>query len=327
MSAMTGTRSFVRPLAVALVLALLTQNQALAAGAHHELAEGVWVANEADRVYLSNAQGFPEARELEDGRLLWTATEPAVLIWHADARWLALGQSGKRGEGRLLLIDAASGAVQQRIDFALPDAVSAAVSAEPLRRFDVRAERMGDGVRLHWSYVAHPLRGALLASDGGAVASEGVELQGVVDVDLASARPMARARADVEAAVAGRAPDLRGDARIAELGERQFRSADDAHAMAPEARPDPTFGTVWRWQLASRSEGILDAQLDLPFSYAPFLIDEQRLVYRAPALGYRQPSGAWQHAGLRLVVHGLESGRELWSVEVLDREFKGVLPP
>jgi hypothetical protein len=309
---MTGTRSFVRPLAVALVLALLTQNQALAAGAHHELAEGVWVANEADRVYLSNAQGFPEARELEDGRLLWTATEPAVLIWHADARWLALGQSGKRGEGRLLLIDAASGAVQQRIDFALPDAVSAAVSAEPLRRFDVRAERMGDGVRLHWSYVAHPLRGALLASDGGAVASEGVELQGVVDVDLASARPMARAR---------------GDARLAELGERQFRAADDAHAMASESKPDPTFGTVWRWQLASRSEGILDAQLDLPFSYAPFLVSKQRLIYRAPALGYRQPSGAWQHAGLRLVVNGLESGRELWSVEVLDREFRGVLPP
>lgn len=327
MSATTGIRSASRLLTVAEVLALLMPACALAANTHHELTEGVWVESDADRVYLSNAQGFPEARELEDGRLLWTATEPAVLVWHADTRWLALGQSGKRGEGRLLLIDAASGTVQQRIDFALPDAVSAAVSAEPLRRFDVRAERMGDGVRLHWSYTAHPLRGALLASDGGAVASEGIELQGVVDVDLESASPFARARADVVAAVAGRAPDLRGDASIADLGERQFRSADDAHAMAPEARPDPTFGTVWRWQLASRSEGILEAQLDLPFSYAPFLVSKQRLIYRAPALGYRQPSGAWQHAGLRLVVHGLEEGRELWSVEVLDREFRGVLPP
>ena len=327
MSASSIAFRCIPPLLVGLAFAWAAPTHANAEPAAVELGEGVWIQAENDRVYLSNPQGYPEARELKDGRLLWTAQEPALLLAPVGKRWLALGQAGKRGEGRLLVLDALSGAVQQRIDFSLPEGVSAAVNAEPLRRFDVRAEAQGERVSLHWSYIAYPLRGALLAADGGAVASEGLQLQGVMDVDLATANPVVRSVADGAATMAARTPDIPADERVADLGERQFRSADNAHAMAPDSREDAIFGTVWRWQLASRSEGRLDATLDLPFAYAPFLVSDERLIYRAPPVGYLKASGAWQQEGLRLVVHALSDGREAWAAELLDREFRGTLPP
>ncbi|MBE5316076.1 MAG: hypothetical protein H4O13_11835 [Xanthomonadales bacterium] len=300
---------------------------ARAQSASVELGEGLWVQSEDQRVYLSNPQGFPEARDLKDGRVLWTSPEPALLLAPVDKRWLALGQAGKRGEGRLLVIDALSGAVQKRIDFNLPEGVSAAVSAEPLRRFDVRAEARGERVRLHWSYIAYPFRGALLTTDGGAVASEGLELQGVLDVDISAANPAVQSVPEAASMASLRTPDLAADEQLADLGARQFRSADDTHAMAAEARPDATFGTAWRWQLASRREGLLDVTLDLPFAYAPFLVNGDLLIYRAPSLGYLRSTGAWQQEGLRVVVHALTDGREAWAAELLDREFRGTLPP
>ncbi|MFN7782356.1 MAG: hypothetical protein ACK5PG_06440 [Lysobacterales bacterium] len=310
-------------LACALVAPLLANAEPAAV----ELGEGLWVETEEQRAYLSNPQGFPEARDLRGGTLLWTTQEPAFLLAPVGGRWLALGQTGKRGEGRLLVIDAVSGGVQQRIDFALPDGVSAAVNAEPLRRFNVQAETEAERVRLHWNYIEYPLRGALLAADGGAVASEGLHLQGVLEVDLGAASPSVRALSQATPQASVRSPGLAAADQLEGLGARQFRSADDAHAMAPEPREDAIFGSVWRWQFASRSEGVIESTLDLPFAYAPFLLSEARLIYRAPPVGYREPSGAWKQEGLRLVVHSLADGREAWVAELLDREFRGTLPP
>ncbi len=322
-----ANRGIFRLLLLILACTLGAPMQASAEPAAIELGEGLWVEAEQQRAYLSNPQGFPEARDLKDGRLLWTAPEPAFLLAQVGKRWLALGQAGKRGEGRLLVIDAGSGGILQRIDFTLPDGVSAAVNAEPLRRFDVRADAEGGRVRLHWNYIAYPLRGALLAADGGAVASEGMQLQGVLEVDLAAASPVVRNLPDAALQTSLRSPALATAEQVEGLGARQFRSADDAHAMGAEAREDAVFGTVWRWQFASRSEGLLESSLDLPFAYAPFVLSDARLIYRAPPLGYREPSGAWRQEGMRLVVHSLTDGREAWATELLDRDFKGTLPP
>lgn len=300
---------------------------ALPAGAAVELAPGVWVDDDAQRVFLSNPAGLPEARESSDGRLLWTGEEQARLLIPVDAQWLALGQAGRHGWGVLLVIDGATGKVQDRIAFDLPEGVSAAVTAEPMRSFDIRAEELGGSVRLHWSYQARPLRGALLVEDNTAVASEGVELQGVVDVQLGGARMVALPRIDIEPQPLGRAPNLPPEQRIAGLGERQFRSSDDAHVLAPHAREDDTFGTVWQWRFASRSEGVLEGSIEQPFALAPFLMREGRLLYQAPPMGYAKSTGEWQEHGQRLVMFDLADGRELWSAELLDRVFRGALPP
>jgi hypothetical protein len=292
-----------------------------------EIAPGVFADGADKRVYLSNPSGFPEARALEDGRLLWTGDEPALLLARVENGWLALGHSGRYGWGMLLVINADTGKVQDRIAFDLPETVSAAVSAEPMRRFDVRAENLGSDVRLHWSYSAYPLRGALLIEDGSAIASEGIQLEGVVDVQINGSRTLALPRLDISPQPLRASPDLAPSQRMEALGDRQFRSADDNHVLAPEARSDDTFGTVWRWRLASRSEGLLETTLDQPFALAPFLVMDGRLLLQAPPVAYAKASGAWEQHGLRLVMHDLAEARELWSVELLDREFRGVLPP
>lgn len=307
-----------------LTLALVFMLPATAADI--EIAPGVFADRDGKRVYLSNPSGFPEARDLDDGRLLWTGDEPALLLARVEDRWLALGQAGRYGWGMMLMIDAATGKVQDRIAFDLPESVSAAVGAEPMRRFDARVENSGSNLRLHWRYAARPLRGALLIEDG-AVASEGIELEGVLDVQINGTRTLAVPRLDVTPQPLRASPDLAPSQRIEGLGDRQFRSADDSHILAPESRSDDTFGTVWRWRLASRSEGLLETTLDQPFALAPFLMLEGRLLFQAPPVSYAKASGGWEQHGLRLVMHDLAEGRELWSVELLDREFRGVLPP
>lgn len=307
-------------------LALVVTLTATSAAADIEIAPGVFADGDGKRVYLSNPSGFPESRGLDDGRLLWTGDEPALLLARVEDRWLALGHAGRYGWGMLLMIDAATGKVQDRIAFDLPEVVSAAVSAEPMRRFDARVESVGSNLRLHWSYTARPLRGALLVEDG-AVASEGIELEGVLDVQINGTRTLAVPRLDLSPQPSRASPDLAPSQRIEGLGDRQFRSADDSHVLAAEARSDDTFGTVWRWRLASRSEGLIETTLDQPFALAPFLMLEGRLLFQAPPVSYAKAGGGWEQHGLRLVTHDLAEGRELWSVELLDREFRGVLPP
>lgn len=307
----------------ALLLALLARP----AQAAVELAPGLWVDQESQRAFLSNPSGLPEARALSDGRLLWTGDEPARLLLQMGAHWLALGQPEQVGWGRLLVLDSASGRQVKQLPFELPQGVSATVGAEPQRRFDARAEAIGDGVRLHWRFEAQPLRGALLEDSGAAVASEGISDEGVVDIDFSGARALALPRRDVKPQPLPRGPDLQPEQRITGLGERQFRSADDAHVLAPEPKQDSQFGIVWRWNFASRARGRLDASLELPFALAPFLLQDAHLLYQAPPLSYARADGSWQHHGLRLVMHELESGRELWSAELLDTVFRGVLPP
>ena len=90
---LVANRGLFRFLLLILACTLGAPPQANAEPAAVGLGEGLWVQTEEQRAYLSNPQGFPEARDLRDGTLLWTTQEPALLLAPVGARWLALGHS------------------------------------------------------------------------------------------------------------------------------------------------------------------------------------------------------------------------------------------
>ena len=120
-------------------------------------------------------------------------------------------------------------------------------------------------------------------------------MQVISDADLPSART----------------PDLIGDARIAGVEGVQFRAADDVYAQVSTAVSDDLLGTQWRWTVHERASGRSVANLILPYANAPF----------------REASGGYASYAARLVALDLGSGRELWSADVLDGTYRGVLPP
>ena len=90
---------------------------------------------------------------------------------------------------------------------------------------------------------------------------------------------------------------------------------------------DPTFGTQWRWTVHERTSGRAVANVLLPYANAPFLVRGSQMLWRSQPLVLREPSGSYVSHGVRLVAQDLNSGRELWSVDLLDHPYRGVLPP
>ena len=291
-----------------------------------ELSPGVLVEADSKRVYLSAVDGHMEARALSDGAVQWRSSERGLVLAEAGDQLLALGQAGRFGWGMLLLVDRDSGDVLDRIAFDLPETVSAAVMAEPMRRFDVRTEPTGTGLRLHWSYEAHPLRGALMLEEG-AVASDTVQLAGVLDLELANAAAFVQPRPEMRADSQRASPQLSAEERIEGLEGRQFRAADNRHVLVSAAVEHPVYGFSWRWQLYARNGVRAAAEFERPFALAPFVLVEDTLLLQSPPVESADTAGGWSGHGLRLSAIELGTGKELWGVELLDRNFSGPLPP
>lgn len=292
------------------------------------LGPGVWADTNQQRVYLSNPSGQPEARQLLDARLVWRGNQPAQLLYPLDDQWLALGQSGAPGSGKLLLLSAQNGVVLDELLFDLPPQVNATVLPAALQQFDAVVRETGQGLQLHWQFIAYPLRGALLQADGNAVASDGLLAQGVFDIRLQNGRLQLTPREDLSADLSLPDPLVAASQRLPELGleTRQFRSADGLQTM--QSQPvESAAGLRWRWEFTSTGAASGPESLELPFAYAPFLLLQSNLLYRAPPNGSYRADGEWQQAPVRLVMQKLDDGAVLWSTDVLDRVFRGALPP
>jgi len=107
----------------------------------------------------------------------------------------------------------------------------------------------------------------------------------------------------------------------------QFRAADEVHAQVSTAVSDEQLGTQWRWTVHERASGRSVANVVLPYANAPFLVRGNQLLWQSQPLVIREASGGFTSYATRLVAQDLRSGRELWSADVLDRTYRGVLPP
>jgi len=287
-----------------------------------ELARGVLVDAAQDRAWVSDANGLLHARVVSDGRLVWRTTEAADPLLEFGDRLLALGRIDTKGVGLLLLLDAADGRVLDRIAFDLPEHVAAVRAPQPGEKFEVSAERTPQGARLIWRNWSTPLRGAYEPGENDPKYSEGA-----FDVSLSTNRNLAVPLEQVPELPAAPSIELAATERLAGLEGRQFRSADGSAVMAAEAIPDPAFGTAWRLTLRARANSRAAGSIDLPYSYVPFALLGEVVLYRTEAAYWRDARGEAQGHPARLVAFDLASNRQLWAVEVPPLHFDGPLPP
>ncbi len=273
-----------------------------------------WIADDVGRVASIN---------LDNGAMNWRGPAEGLPLALVDGQLVVLGRPEHSGQLNLLLLDPASGTKLGSLVGELPEGVLASPYAQPNRIFKAVADSSTGALRVFWSYREWPLRGALLVDDADSDAGRR-ELNGVVAVDLSASTLQLSTTAGAPVVVAA---DLTGNERVPGVNGTQFRSADGSYAQSASPVNDELLGTAWRWTLHERSSGRAVAQMKLPYSHAPFMVRANQLFWQSPPIALRQASGEYLQQSLRLVCQDLASGRELWSVNLLDPEFRGVLPP
>lgn len=314
---------------VALALALLSFGASAADSGVtvFALAHGAVIDSAAARVYVATATAGLQSRALDDGARNWRSAQagvPLALLEHEVL--LVQGVPPAPGLARLLLLDADTGALQRAVDVTLPAAVRADVVAQPQRRFVISAVAGAPAgqVRLAWEFTERPLQGAWMATaDGETLGVDVIAENGVFDLDPATG--MFSTGSGAPERFTPLVPPAR---RITALGARpQFQSADAAHAEVSAPVEHPQLGTVWNWELHDLADGDRLGTAQLPVSYAPFQMHDGLLLVQLPPMAWRASDAGFEVRERRLTVLTLADGTERWSVDLIDPEFRGVLPP
>jgi outer membrane protein assembly factor BamB len=291
-----------------------------------EFAPNVVLNSDRDAVYATAPDGLLHRIEVATGQSRWISAEPAWALADTERGVLALAGRGADGSGELVLLDAARGAVRERIPLALPAGVGASLKAAPDQRFTLRAVASDDTIRLYWQSEFSTLRGALIDDEQGAAATRLRARDGAFELRLA-ARVTAIDTLDDATPPAPPAITPTAAQRVANAGSQQFLSADGAFRLSVIAQPDPKLGYVNRWTLYDAESTALGSH-DLLLGYAPFTVaNGKTLIYRAPPQGQRDAENRWVEAPLTVIAVDLETGDERWRFVLIDPEWRGAPPP
>ena len=275
----------------------------------------------AATLYVMTPDGPIVALDAPSGNEKWAGPHGEPLGLYGD-RLVALAEPTAPRQAEIFFLSTQTGAIEATVRFELPAGTSVLIDDLPHRRFTATTAFAGDDVYLHWSFVGRPLRGALLEGSG----NETVELSGVVRLDPASGNAQ-----EVESTNAPSPgpfiPDLSEAERLPQLDGRQFRSADDRIVLASRKVADARQWERYAWTFTDRDTGERLGDLRSSNSMAPFVVASDTLVYVAQPYARRLPSGEFETQRLRLEAVDLRSGSSLWSADLRDTTFRGVLPP
>jgi hypothetical protein len=303
----------------ALLCGLIMLAPAWAAGGDvHALHPGVLIDADAELVWVADPRGRVSALSLDDGSALWQGPAEGLPLALWGGELLVLARSEGRGSMNLLALDPLSG--QQLSSYAvdLPEAVAASIDAQPNRQFDAWAMVVNDTLQIHWQYAQWSLRGALLIDAdearvdlSGVIALDATERQATVLQGLSARRPR---------------PDLDASERLPDIAATQFRSADRRHVQHAVPADASAPGQQWRWYLHG-SDGRQIGTMLAPYSTAPFVLHQGRVLWRSEPLALARAEGAIDAWGPRLVAQDLGKDAPRWIFELFDPLFRGPLPP
>jgi len=285
------------------------------------LGAGVVVDASREAVYYADGKFAMHKRAIRDGKLAWTSGEQGLPIAIIGGALLAQIPATRIGEGRLLWINAASGKAGARFTVTLPNDVMAGLGPRANQHFEITPEVSGSQLLLHWRYSFRPLRGAVSENDE----AEEISRSGLIALSAGASTAESR---EASGRVAPRLVySLSADEQLSNQSGHQFRASDDRHVLASEGFDDPQFATRYRWRILDRSSGAALGQIESIQSMAPFFVEGSTLVMRATRSVQTLADGRNAEFGERLIGFDLKTGVELWSANVLDSAYRGLLPP
>lgn len=292
---------------------------------HYELTTGAIIAPELASIYTANPEGKVIAINAENGRISWTSATIGRPISVSKEQLVVIQQTQIDGKNELVLLDLRTGAKARELPLPL-GAANAVILPLSNQSFSTTTERQENGVRVYWEFEKHLLQGAAMVED--AVDSQANQNSfGAFDINFAR-EPISIIEAPLAspADIPRLVPNVPVSSRIAGISGEQFRSANRAHVQTSQAQNDARFGTVFNWSIAKPSGEALGS-VTLPYAYAPFSVFAADLLTLLPPYAVRLANGGVDIFAVRITRLNLQTGAEVWSVDVLDPVYRGLLPP
>jgi hypothetical protein len=283
------------------------------------LGTDVVLSDDGKTVFYRDEEGRAHARDVSEGRLKWSTTVPTRPISVLGAQLLVQLESSAPGEATLRWLNATSGAPGKTLTLALAEDVVAHLNPMAESQFDWMPEISAGEMLVHWRYSLQPSRGALMID----AEAESITRSGASALKLGATTAVARINANPPN---GMVYALDPNERLAGLGERQFRSADDEHVLVSESLPDAQFASRYRWRIFSQS-GVAVGEYESLQAFTPFLVSDNVLLLRASPFVRRAADGQIESAPERLLAVDLKTSAVRWTVTILDPVYRGALPP
>lgn len=288
------------------------------------LGNNAFVDSANARILSANAAGKASAHALLDGKLLWQSNEISVPVYLQNDVLYAIGAVQSPGVGQLLMLDARSGAVKQRVNLRFPDKVFPNPVPGPARQFEVFAKAQGSEVMLYWQYRSQALKAAL--EEGYEEDHELLELSGSFAINSGAEGEVLANPSDAEL-VLPFASELFGDERMPKQSGRQFQSVDSTVVSLSQAQADNTFGTRYQWRLLQRTNAEELGKLNLPVSSAPFAVIDATVFVQLPAMAFAKADGGGERIGHHIQAIRLSDQKPLFRIIVLAPRYQGPMPP
>lgn len=307
------------------------------------LREGIVADPARGLVYVMRPGGGISALDLTTGSVRWTTMQGDVPLAMSGTTLLA--EESPRTSGGLLAVASldvvAGGRRVARATTALGEGVRVGVGESLDGTFSLVPARVAGGdVVLHWRFVPAPLKGM---EEDDSVARPVRPFGGALQLTPRTTRLRAvgavRTPTSVRAAgvrdVALAPPPrprwlLSGDQRLTSAAAAarsaqgtQYESADGRHVLVSQRVADDRTWDNYRWSVFERATGqaLGEFQAHIPFS--PFVVHNGVVVFETTP--FVRAGQAPEPAKVRGI--SLASGREVWSVEVRELVYRGVLPP
>lgn len=293
----------------------------------YELSSGAVVSVEVPMIYAANPTGKVIAINAENGSIVWTSAEVGRPLAVVENQLIVLAQSQLAGKTEIALLSLNKGTRTGALAIDLPNA-TAVILPLPNQIFTSTSQRTETGLRIFWEFDSRALQGAAMQGMFDDESQSELSSIGAFEIDMrvGGAETVRRISLANRSAIPRISPNLATAERVLGLAGEQFRAANDAHLMTRKTQADARFGSVYRWSISSRAGASLGA-VTLPYSYAPFSLIGTRLVTHLPPYAVRLASGEADVYSTRIASFNLQTGAELWSVDVLDPVYRGVLPP
>ena len=289
------------------------------------LSSGALLASDQSRLYAANPSGKVLAINAENGRTLWTSQVIGRPLAVFEDQLIVLGQTQQDGKNAILILNPKLGTEIRQLALDI-GAANAAIVPLPNQTFTTLTEATDSGIRVYWEFDKQPLQGAAMF-DVEQTGLESVSRFGAFELSFKTERATVQ---NVEltsgAEIPRLIPNLPVSERLPSLTGEQFRSANNAHLQTNRAVNDARFGTVYRWSLLKASGEALGG-VTLPYAYAPFSVRAATLITQLPPYALRRADGEIDEFSARIAGFNLQTGGEIWSVDVLDPVYRGVLPP
>jgi hypothetical protein len=329
------------------------------------LSPGVVVDPDRRQAYVMSPSGGIVAVDLAAGAPVWHTREADKPLALAGELLIGQAEApGPANALRIVTVD--TGRRGRQVTEALvelPTGVQPMIASSLNRSFTAEV-RPGPGeAAVSWEFVERPRRGippgpievlpgeappamTAAASPAGAGATatgpmraperraEVTAVRGTARVDLSSGTVRAAEAAPMpapspSAAAAGRsasAPDLGPGELLPDVPQPQFLSADERHVLSSQRVADDPEWDKYQWTIFERDSGGRVGEFRTHLRYAPFFVDQTRVIFQTPAYARRLGQRVVQQP-LQLRAVDLNTGTRVWSQPVRDTVDRRPPPP